>query len=549
MANERILFIIPPYVGYDSFVRPAFNDGVMTKQSGKYRNIVADIPIGLLSLSAYLKKYSSTEVRVIDFNIVLHKMEIFNYGSFTRLFRDVLSEKQWTDYAPTIVGVSALFTPAYQNMIDVGRAAREMFPDALIVAGGGVPTNMYKEIFSATTCFDALCYGEGEKPLLGLTEATDRKKFLETDPSWVTRGKTENNRQFRFNFIEDLDEIPILDYGIVDIGDYRINPILSTYPHAKGRMKSMPIMTSRGCPHHCCFCASHTVHGRDMRYHSAERMRQDFEKLKEGYGTETIVFFDDHFMADRKRFFEIVGAMSGLGLTAFFPSSLALYALDRKVLEALKGVGLDQVVLSIESGSNRVLREVMRKPLNLAIVSRVIADCRELGMDTDANILIGLPGETKQDIEDARAFLKTINATWFRINIATPLVGSEMLSTCIEKGYICGDYINCDYKRAIVQTEDFTVEWLQEKVYALNLELNFVCNSDFRLGNYEKALKGFENAIRVKEDHAIAYYYASLCYGKLGDSERARLYLDTARSIAEKNQFWRNYADTFNIPI
>jgi len=83
----------------------------------------------------------------------------------------------------------------------------------------------------------------------------------------------------------------------------------------------------------------------------------------------------------------------------------------------------------------------------------------------------------------------------------------------------------------------------------MNLELNFVCNSDVRLGNHAKALQGFENAIRVKQDHALAYYYAALCYEKLGEADKANEYFATARAIVARDKFWRHYADVFNVPI
>ncbi|MEW6101533.1 MAG: radical SAM protein, partial [Candidatus Omnitrophota bacterium] len=193
--------------------------------------------------------------------------------------------------------------------------------------------------------------------------------------------------------------------------------------------------------------------------------------------------------------------------------------------------------------------QIMHKPLNISIVKRVANDCRELGIYTDVNILIGLPGETKRDIEETRAFLKTINANWFRINLATPLVGSEMFDTCIKNNYFKGSYMECNYKKAIVETEDFSAVYIQEMAYVLNLELNFVENSDLRLGNYEIALKGFENAIRAKNDHAIAYYYAAKCYEKKGDLNKAKQYMDVSRSIVSEKTFWRKYADMFDIPI
>lgn len=545
---EKILFIVPPYVNFDSFVNPAFNERTIVKKTGNYGSVVTDMPLGLLSLSAYLKKNTAVEIKLIDFNIVLNKMESFDYGSFLELFYEFLSAKEWVDFVPSIIGVSTLFTPAYYNMMDIAQSARDLFPAALIVAGGGVPTNMYNEIFSSSACFDALCYGEGEKPLLELVKANDKKEFLRTHPSWITRDKVINKQSFQHDFVENLDEIPFLDYDILDLESYKLNPILSLFPVEKERnRRGMSIMTSRGCPHCCCFCSSHTVHGKKMRYYSLGRMMNDLRRLSEQYGAETMVFFDDHLMADKQRVYKIFDIMKELHLTAFFPNSLALYALDRKMLEALKSVGVNNLILSVESGSNRVLREIMRKPLDLSIVKRVVDDCRQLGIASDVSILIGLPGETKQDIEDTRSFLKTLNGSWFRISVATPLVGSEMLDICVKNGYLRGDHINCDFKKAVVGTEDFTPEYIQETAYFLNLELNFVENSDFKLGNYNVALKGFENTIRVKNDHAFAFYFAAKCYKTMNVDDKYHENKLKYEDILKKSVFWRNYADKFNL--
>lgn len=548
MATEKILFIVPPYVAYDNFVHPAFNERIVVKKGGNFGSVVTDMPIGLLSLSAYIKKHANVEVKLIDFNVVLNQIEYFEYRSFTELFHAILSAQNVVEYHPDIVAISTLFTPAYYNLLDLGRVVRELFPTAFITAGGGVPTNMHKNIFADSECFDALCYGEGEKPLLGFVQADDKHEFLRTHPSWITREKSECGERFEYDFIEDLDEIPFYDYSLISPEAYGLSPTISSYA-SFGDRRIFHIATSRGCPNRCCFCASHTVHGRKMRHHSVARVREDLTRLRTEYGATMIGFQDDHFMASKRRAMEIILIAKELQFKVFFQSGLALYALDRNMLEAIKSAGLTQLVLPVESGSNRVLKEIMHKPVNLSIVNRVITDCRDLGIDTDANILIGLPGETRQDIEDSREYLKTLDADWFRIYIATPLVGSEMLDTCIKRGYIKSSHIGSDFKHACITTEEFTPEWLSEKVYALNLELNFVCNSNMRLGNYEKALQGFENAIRVKQDHAIAYYYAALCHEKLGNSATADAYRESARSIAEKDPFWRGYADMFNIPL
>jgi len=544
---DKVLFIVPPNIKYGAFVNPPDNVKMVQKRSGNFGAVITDMPLGVLSLSAYVKN-AATQTKLLDFNIVLNKLDDFTFGSFNEFFRDYLSSQEFTSYAPTIIGISALFTPSYQNVLAIAQCCRDIFPKSIIVAGGCVPTNMYKEIFKENGSFDALCYGEGEKPLLGLIQAENKTLYLEEDASWITKIKVEKDHIFQLNFIENLDDIPFFDYDILEVADYELNPTISAYPSIDKVKRSFPTMTSRGCTHRCCFCAAHTVHGRKMRYYSVNRVREDLERLKSQYGATTIIFQDDHFMADKHRVLEIVSILNKFEMSAFFPNSLALYALDRKILEALKSVGLNQLVLSIESGSDRVLKEIMHKPLNLSIVKRVADDCRELGIYTDVNILIGLPGETKQDIEDARSFLKTINANWFRINVATPLIGSEMFDICLKKNYLKGSYIDCDYKKAVVETEEFTVEYIQNMAYIMNLELNFVNNSDFRLFDYKTALKGFDNAIKAKNDHAFALYYGSICLEHLGDHEKAKQYMQRAVKAAQ-SPFWRSYFEMFDIVL
>ncbi|MFA6549287.1 MAG: radical SAM protein [Candidatus Margulisiibacteriota bacterium] len=546
---DKILFIVPLPITYDDFVHPAYNAKIIKKKNGGFASVLTDMPLGVLSMSAYIKKHATVETKLIDFNIILNKLEKFEYGSFTEFFYDYLSSSDSVNFAPDIICISALFTPAYFNMLEIAQCCRKIFPKAIITAGGGVPTNLYREIYSNSSCFDALCYGEGERALLDLVKAENKRQCLEDGSSWITRSKIENNQAFKHDFIVNLDEIPFYDYDICKTKEYGLNPAIEAYSAVDEKKQNFHVMTSRGCPYRCIFCASHSVHGRKMRYFSIGRVMEDFRRLRDEYGAKTLVFQDDHFVADRERALAILKIVKGLNITAVFQNGLALYALDRPMLEALKTAGLDQLVLALESGSDRVLKEIMHKPLNLSMVKPVADNCRELGIYMDVNILIGLPGETKKDIEDTRDFLKTINANWFRITVATPLVGSEMFDICVKKKYIKGNYIDCHYKKAIIETEDFTAEYLQEKAYLLNLELNFVENSDLRLGNYAVALKGFENAIRAKSNHAIAYYCASKCYENLGDHKKAQQYMDTAKKIVKEAPLWRRYADMFNVPI
>jgi len=546
---KKILFLVPPNIQFKDFINPAYNTRVVKKKFGNFGSILTDMPLGIISLSAYVKKHLSIEVKVIDFNVELNKLTEFNFKSFEDYFYNFISQSKWLDFNPDIVGISSLFTPSFQNMLDIAKCCRNIFPKTFIVAGGGVPTTMHEDIFKLSNDFNALCFGEGEKPLLNLVKAIDKFDYVEKSSSWITKKKVIKGEFFKYDFIEDLDEIPFYDYDILNIDDYGLNPAITAYASIKDKKQNFHVMTSRGCPNRCCFCSSHTVHGRKMRYFSLKRVKKDFELLKNKYKAETFIFQDDHLMADTKRAIKIIKLVKELGVKAVFQNGLALYALDRKMLETIKSAGVDQLMLSVESGSERVLREIMHKPLDLNIVKQVANDCRDLNIYTNVNILIGLPGETKKDIEEAKLFLRTIDTNWFMIFCASPLVGSEMYEICKKNNYIKGDFIGSDYKKAVVETEDFSGEYIQKMTYILNLDLNFVNNSDMRLGDYKMALKGLENAIRAKNDHVFAYYYAAKCYEKLGDLEKSKQLMNTARDFLAKSSFWQKYVKMFKVNI
>lgn len=250
---ERVLFIIPPYSDYDGFVNPAFNDSRMVKKSGEYKQLVTDMPIGLLSLSSYIKEHTDTEVGLLDFNILLNEMDTFDYKSFADMFKDVFSRREWLDFNPTIVGISALFTSIYFNMLDMAKILRQIFPGSLIIAGGAVPTCMFNEIYEYSTSFDSLCYGEAEKPLLALLQAKSKGEdithFLEGHSSWITKEKVRDGVSFKHDFIENLDEIPFYDYSLLNVSKNNMSPSLNSFTdfnHTKNvffyrHLKGMPI--------------------------------------------------------------------------------------------------------------------------------------------------------------------------------------------------------------------------------------------------------------------------------------------------------------------
>ena len=300
--QHKILFLLPPNIEFDDFVSPPANISTIEKNGLQFGSVITDIPLGVISLSAYLKDYLSIDSKCIDFNVELNRASSFEYGSFFEYFKDRCLDIIDENFKPDYVAISSLFTPAYQSIIDLANVARILYPESMILVGGNLPTSMYHEILSDSVEVDAICFGEGEKAFLDLIKSGSKHNYLNTSSSWVTHEKVESGDcNLTHDFIWDLDEIPFLDYDMLDIEGYKLNPTSSRYSVADkyetsdfeeleataGKdvadehvdFHSMPIMTSRGCPFKCTFCASHAAHGRSMRYHSTQRVLEDTKKM------------------------------------------------------------------------------------------------------------------------------------------------------------------------------------------------------------------------------------------------------------------------------
>lgn len=548
-TSKNILFLVPVHISYESYVSPPKNARSVIKGQKIFNSLATDLPLGPLSISAYIKKHINANVRLIDFNVEVNSLDEFNFPDFKTFIKQYLSENTAAGFIPDIIGISSLFSPSYQNFIDLGEAAKAQWPSAYIVGGGNIPTNSYQHIFATGgfQYFDALCFGEGEKPMLGLLQSTSYQQYAEESDSWITASKVKTQFSPKHDFIDNLDEIPFYDYELCNHGRHGLNPVMTSYA-SHSDSTGYHIMTSRGCPFLCTFCASHRVHGRKMRYHSLERVFSDLRRLIDEYSARTIVFQDDHLMSDKERVLEILKFIKDRKLTAIFQNGLTLYSLDHDVLTAFKDAGVNQLVLPIESGSEKVLKLQMRKPLKMSISQRVAEDCRRLGIYTDANILIGLPGETKQDIQDARLRLRSIPVNWFHVVCASPVVGSEIHQIATDFEYITGDVLGADYRTAVINTPDFSASYIQDMQYIFNLELNFLYNSDLRLGNYDTAQTGFNNVLSLRPDHAMAHLCLAYICAKTHNEQKGRDHLLQAIQL-QHNGEWFKYFELMNIQL
>ncbi len=83
---EKILFIVPPPIRYEDFVKPDYNVGTIKKKNGNFASVLTEMPLGIMAMSSYIKKHIAVETKLIDYNILLNKLESFEFNSFVDFF-------------------------------------------------------------------------------------------------------------------------------------------------------------------------------------------------------------------------------------------------------------------------------------------------------------------------------------------------------------------------------------------------------------------------------------------------------------------------------
>lgn len=471
----NILFIIPPYLpfeGYDS-----------KNEDFKMPNFTA--PYGILSMISYLK--NEHNIKIIDFNYILLSVK----RHFKRFIINNI-EKEINNFKPDFIGISALFDSNFSHLKYIIPAIKQFYPQGKIIVGGGFATSMYNLLLEELP-IDIVCYGEGEIPL---------KKLLEgkSSPALITKENLDVIP--RSDFIDDLDEIPILDFSYVDIKQYNNRSPLMT-----GQNKTeMNIHTSRGCPYNCIFCANGKIHGKRIRYMSIEMVRKTIKHYIDNYNMNVLLIEDDNFLVNKERALKILRMIKEFNIRVVFPNGLSVSGINDDISKAFKEAGVDVVSLAIESGSEHVLK-IMQKPLKKEQIPKAVNSLKKFGIRVHAFIIIGIPNEFDEHRKETLDMLINLDIDWAYIFIAIPITGSKLYELCEEHGYLTNkDYDNYNTRECNIKAPGVDPISIKKEAYNMIMVVNFILNSNYRNKRYEVCLPYFSSAVEKYPNNKIARY-------------------------------------------
>jgi hopanoid biosynthesis associated radical SAM protein HpnJ len=228
--------------------------------------------------------------------------------------------------------------------------------------------------------------------------------------------------------LEDMDALPsVIDvYGRdLKIEDYFIGYLKHPY---------ISVYTGRGCKSRCTFCLwPQTVGGHRYRTRSVDNVVAEIAEAKRRFPKVKEFFFDDDtFTDDLPRAEAIAEGLGKLGVTW---SCNAKANVPRKTLEKLKAGGLRLLLVGYESGDQQILHNI-KKGMRIDVAERFTRDCRELGIAIHGTFIMGLPGETRETIEETIAWACKVNPHTIQVSLAAPYPGTFLYDQAMENGWL-----------------------------------------------------------------------------------------------------------------
>jgi hopanoid biosynthesis associated radical SAM protein HpnJ len=318
-------------------------------------------------------------------------------------------------------------TPSFKSDMRTAGMIRALNPTAKIGFIGAKVAVEPQQSMEACPAIDFVCRNEYEFTIQELANGADWSSIKGLSYR-DTAGQIVHNPEREI--LMDMDRLPsVLPlYKQLKVenyfGGYLLHPYMSWY-------------TGRGCKSRCTFCLwPQTIGGHKYRYKSIDKVVEEVKYVRDEFPQIREIFFDDDTLTDdHARVEELARALGPLGVTW---SCNAKANVPRKTLEVMKANGLRLLLVGYESGNQKILHNI-KKGLLVEVAKRFSKDCHELGIIVHGTFILGLPGETRETIQETLAFAKEVNPRTLQVSLAAPYPGTFLYKQAKENGWFASD--------------------------------------------------------------------------------------------------------------
>lgn len=343
----------------------------------------------------------------------------------------LLASKDYLDriekFKPDLI-CHSLMTTEFLEVRQAVRNIRRRFPNLVQVAGGPHTTFVPSSINDMEV--DAICLGEGDRVLGDILERVEGGRSLD-DVSNLHTSQIQNPMR---PLVTNLDELPFLDREIL----YN-----NSYVNRKFKMRSF--FASRGCPYTCTYCFNHAYNkmyrglGKVVRRRSVDHLLEEMEIVVKKYPTEFIKIVDDLFAYRVDDWIEEFAEKFRKRINLPFYCILRADMIQPELVKVLKYAGCHSAFMSVESGSERIRRDILQRNMSDEQLSTAFDLFNEAGIQAFTNNIVGLPTST---IEDE---LKTIELNircrpaYGQFFVLVPYPGTKVYDYCVEHDMVDPD--------------------------------------------------------------------------------------------------------------
>jgi len=317
-------------------------------------------------------------------------------------------------------------TPSFANDVKVAQQLKTAKPGIKVgMVGAKVAVQPAESLESAADAVDFVARNEFD---FTIKEVAEGRAFGDIDGISYrdANGSIVHNKERAT--LEDMDQLPFVTSVYkrdLRIEDYFIGYLMHPY---------VSLYTGRGCKSHCTFCLwPQTVGGHRYRVRSPGHVAEEIRAGMKLFPQAREWFFDDDtFTDDLPRAEAIARELGKLGVTW---SCNAKANVPRETLKVLKDNGLRLLLVGYESGNQKILYNI-KKGMRVEVAERFTRDCHELGVKIHGTFIMGLPGETKETIEETIRWAMKINPHTIQVSLAAPYPGTFLYKQALENGWL-----------------------------------------------------------------------------------------------------------------
>jgi hopanoid biosynthesis associated radical SAM protein HpnJ len=330
------------------------------------------------------------------------------------------------DYELAVLHTS---TPSFASDVKVAEALRDVNPRLKIGFVGARVAVQPEESLAASRAIDFVARNEFDFTIKEVAEghpyaAVDGLSYRD---AW---GAIAHNRERAI--LEDMDQLPF----VTEV--YRRDLKIENYFIGYLKHPYVSLYTGRGCKSRCTFCLwPQTVGGHRYRVRSVGHVAEEIRLAKRYFPQVKEFFFDDDTFTDNLPRAEAIARELGkLGVTW---SCNAKANVPRETLKVLRDNGLRLLLVGYESGNQAILHNI-KKGMLVDVARRFTKDCHELGITIHGTFILGLPGETKETIEETIRFANEINPHTIQVSLAAPYPGTFLHKQAVENGWFDAEH-------------------------------------------------------------------------------------------------------------